>query len=648
MNTRPNPRLSFLAVTVLTLGLWAGSPGAAWAQRAAENVVRTADDAFGASVGAETIGLYSNRNVRGFSPVDAGNIRVEGLTIDRQDSFSDRLISGSTIRAGLAAQGYLLPAPTGIVDFSLRSVAEDPVQSVIAARTPYGGYNLSGDFQARTMGKRAEFAGGAGYTKNASGNGSTDKWFSFGGNARVVLGPGADVIVFADFYETILNQRWASYFTETPDLPPRVDERKLYVAQDWVELASDSHNLGLLGRFRTDFADFEVGVFRSVTKNTAQTGQFFVDVEPDGASNLFAFFGPPTRSASTSMEARAKKGFADGPRLHRLSLNVRARTRKQLFGGTQSVDLGPMNINDPLFFPMPEFAFGARTREDVDQITGGIGYDLKWKEVGSISLGLQKTRYERSIGEIGDAPLDGEASPLLYNASASFNVTSWLTLYGGYVRGFEEGPVAPEFAVNRNQAPAAIETKQADAGARVRFGGLTAVAGVFSLEKPFFALNADNVFGPAGSVRNRGFEFSVAGQIIETVQMVLGAVFFDPSLSGEPIDLGLLSPDPIEFRNKRITLDLDYRPGWAQGWSFDLSAQHLGRQNADLQGDLTIDPYTILNLGFRKQWQVRDVTLVLRARAVNVTNTFSWTASSSGGFFFEEPRGFSVSLGADF
>ena len=49
------------------------------AQRTGENAVTSADDAFGTSVGNETIGLYSTDEVRGFSPVAAGNIRIDGL-----------------------------------------------------------------------------------------------------------------------------------------------------------------------------------------------------------------------------------------------------------------------------------------------------------------------------------------------------------------------------------------------------------------------------------------------------------------------------------------------------------------------------------------------------------------------------------------
>lgn len=54
----------------------------AFAQRARENAVAEASDAFGTLVGREQVGLYSSGNARGFSPSQAGNLRIEGLYFD--------------------------------------------------------------------------------------------------------------------------------------------------------------------------------------------------------------------------------------------------------------------------------------------------------------------------------------------------------------------------------------------------------------------------------------------------------------------------------------------------------------------------------------------------------------------------------------
>src|SRR5450631_964438 len=92
----------------------------AHAQHASHNAVTAADDAFGLTLGLESIGMYSPGQIRGFSPKAAGNLRIEGLYFDQQGPLSNRVIEGSAIRVGITEIGYAFPAPTGIVDYALR------------------------------------------------------------------------------------------------------------------------------------------------------------------------------------------------------------------------------------------------------------------------------------------------------------------------------------------------------------------------------------------------------------------------------------------------------------------------------------------------------------------------------------------------
>ncbi len=83
----------------------------AFAQRTEDNPTAKSEDAFGRSVGQESIGIYNEGDVRGFSPIDAGNVRVEGLYFDRLSNPTQRLVEGSSIRVGIAAQSYPFPRP---------------------------------------------------------------------------------------------------------------------------------------------------------------------------------------------------------------------------------------------------------------------------------------------------------------------------------------------------------------------------------------------------------------------------------------------------------------------------------------------------------------------------------------------------------
>jgi hypothetical protein len=67
---------------------------AATGQRAAENALRQANDAFGTSIGREAIGLYDSDSVRGFSSTAAGNVRIDGLYFDQVWGLNSRLTTG--------------------------------------------------------------------------------------------------------------------------------------------------------------------------------------------------------------------------------------------------------------------------------------------------------------------------------------------------------------------------------------------------------------------------------------------------------------------------------------------------------------------------------------------------------------------------
>src|ERR1700761_2394417 len=121
-------------------------PTAAWAQHAADNPINSAADAFGLTLGLESVGLYNPGSVRGFSPISAGNVRIDGMYFDLQGPPSERVVEGSTVHVGVSEVGYPFPAPTGIADYNLRSVGGDtPTATIIANAGPYDGWGISID-----------------------------------------------------------------------------------------------------------------------------------------------------------------------------------------------------------------------------------------------------------------------------------------------------------------------------------------------------------------------------------------------------------------------------------------------------------------------------------------------------------------------
>src|SRR3546814_14223224 len=103
--------------------------------RSGDNAVTQAEDAFGVSIGRETLGIYSSSNARGFSPSAAGNVRVEGLYFDPVYLLTSILADSVSVKVGLSAQSYPFAAPSGIVDFSLRRPADKAGQSFLFDRS---------------------------------------------------------------------------------------------------------------------------------------------------------------------------------------------------------------------------------------------------------------------------------------------------------------------------------------------------------------------------------------------------------------------------------------------------------------------------------------------------------------------------------
>src|SRR5688572_18766080 len=164
-----------------TLGLIAATAtGAAQAQRTDDNAVTAAEDAFGATLGNETIGLYSSKQVRGFSPVDAGNVRMDGVYFDRQGTVPPALVEGSTIRVGLSALNYPFPAPTGIVDYRLKKAGDERVISVLAALNAYGAPALELDAKLPLIEGRLGLAAGVSYAREEYYDGADARYLRAG------------------------------------------------------------------------------------------------------------------------------------------------------------------------------------------------------------------------------------------------------------------------------------------------------------------------------------------------------------------------------------------------------------------------------------------------------------------------------------
>lgn len=630
----------------LTIALLLTTAGeAALAQRADDNATTQAEDAFGTSVGNESFGLYNPFSVRGFSPVDAGNVRIEGLYFDQQANPTGRLIEGTTVRVGLSAQSYPFPAPTGIADHSLRKAGGEARISPVIGAGPFGGWFAEADAQL-PVGETLSIAGGAGLYRDETHYGGDPHYFSASIAPRWQPAAGVEVIPFWSRTRYSDEEAEPLVFTAGDFLPPKI-ARKNFYPQEWTTRKGESFNYGLIGEAPVAGWTLRGGVFRSANERERGFANLFVDVQPDATGREIVIAQPDSKFASTSGELRLSRSFDESDRRHTVHLAVRGREQTRRYGGDDVIDLGPTVIGVREAVAEPVFDFGAQSFDRIEQQTVGATYELRWRDVGEFSVGVQKTDYSKATDTPAGALPTSNDSPWLYNATAAGYLSDGFVVYGGYTRGLEESPQAPDIATNRNEAPPAIRTEQVDAGIRWAIRpNLKLVAGVFDVSKPYYDLDPASVFAKLGTVRHRGVELSIAGEILPGLNLVAGNILLDAEVTGEAVDLGLIGRVPVATTKRYSIASLNYRfPD--SPFSIDALAESTGDRIANQENSFVVPPRAVLAVGGRYRFKIGDKSATLRAQVGNIFNNYGFGVGGGGLFVYNLPRRFSINLAAD-
>ena len=593
---------------------------AATGSRSAENAVRQAGDAFGTSIGREVSGLYSRERVRGFSPVVAGNVRIDGLYFDPIVTPSSRLVRATTIRVGPSALGSPFPAPTGIVDLGLRRPGQEAAASVLI------GYNTwhtpTAEFDASLpVSSTLSIGFGAGLQLENGFNKTRDHSYEGAFIAQWTPSASFSLLPFINIKDTLIDDHGPISVPQGNFLPPRLPRRQFF--GPWWSRGGDVElNAGVISDWTIGGGWLlRAGLFRSQRVIDGQFANVVRITSPDGIGTERITGDPTLYNASTSGEVRLTRRFDDGPRRHQIHATLRGRQGYRRFDGSQAIDLGVVNIlGIAPDVPPPVLNFGPQQDDNVRQWTGGMAYEGRWDGVGELSVGVQKSDYSKRIGFPG-ALTATDAAPWLYNVTAAVQINDNITLYGGAVTGLEESGVAPNFAANRNEALPAISTRQIDAGLRLNLGGgMRMVAGLFEVSKPYFNLDTAGRFDVLGEVINRGVEASLAGPLTDELSIVAGAVLLRPRVTGEAVTRGLVGRLPVGAIAERIEFSADWRPGFAPGLSLDMRLSYRSPEVATVNNLVFVPTRTLIDVGGRYRFKLAGNEAVLRIQTTNLTS----------------------------
>ena len=299
--------------------------------------------------------------------------------------------------------------------------------------------------------------------------------------------------------------------------------------------------------------------------------------------------------------------------------------------------LGSAPFGEADYVARPDFDFAAQSNDRVRQWSIGLDYQLRVQRLGQFSIGAQKVDYSKRVTTPNGPAPESRDTPWLINATATIDLAAAISLYASFARGLEESDVAPETAVNRDEAPPAIRTRQVDAGVKLRTGGMTLIAGAFDIERPYFGVDGGNFFRRLGVVRHRGIEASLSGSPTPGLTLVAGGSFIRARVRGDEAASGAIGRRPIDVPSRKIVASVDWR--WPSSpTSIDATVEHVGRNTADRLNLVDVASYTTVNIGLRQRFAIGRSTAVFRIQATNLFNAYGWEVAGDNAFVYIQPR----------
>jgi len=613
--------------------------GAARAQHASDNPVASAEDAFGLTLGLESVGLYGAGGVRGFSPQAAGNVRIDGLYFDQQGALSNRVIEGSAIKVGITEIGYAFPAPTGIVDYELRHPGNGtPSATVIASVGPYDAWGISVDGALPLAGDKLILPIGVStqvstqtpyenypnYTSRQTSAGATPQW-----------SPNDKVTVrgLFDWQDVRHAKTFPEFFSAGDFLPPAIGLG--YLGQDWAQGRSQTENLGGLVVAQLSRAwSLNAGVFHSMADNPVSFADLYTAIQPNGRSEHLVVGFPDQKSSSTSGEVRLTGRLRAGDWRHEIIFLARGRDVLARYGGDDTVDLGPAVIGTDVQVPEPAFSYSMRTTDRTKLGSVGSAYHVDWDKLAELEVGIQQEYYRKNVISPGISTGRISDHPLRAYGNSAFALTRRATLYAGYSQGLEDSGVAPSSAQNRGAVLPASRTWQVDSGLRyVVTPRLNIITGVYELQKPYFNFDTSNVDRQLGVQRAKGFELSISGQQIANFDINVGILAAKVGIVGPNLAAEGVGPVAVGQPRLQYVVNVNYTiPQW-QAASLDLTAFHFGIAPATVDNRVSVPAVTQLNLGARYKFTVLGKSSSFRLQIQNITDSQWWTVAFTPGYY---------------
>jgi iron complex outermembrane receptor protein len=605
------------------------------AQSAAQDsAVKSAADAFGERVGTEQSGLYSETQVRGFDLNDSGAYRIDDAYFSRAAALNDPVLAGVGVRVGVNAVRLAYPAPSGVVNYRLRQAGPVNQLRLGAGLRDFGTQVIQGDSSFR----QGDFSFAGGFVWRPLwrlAQGYEGRGIDVGGVGAWQVTPDQRVRAFASMFRRGYDGDYAVIPSEAA-VPPSLKRLHQY-SPSWAWTEAVNSNFGVLYDGRIGGFAVDVAAFHSIF-DIDTTDFTLISADAAGHASATTFRNPDRTKRSDSAEARVSREFEAGSVTHLATASVRGGRMVVDLTSTLAIPLSDFDLRDDEAPNGQELAWsGTRGTDTVEQVTASAGYGLAWSDRVQLRSAIHRTRYEKNVLSIAGVRTEGVTETTLYNASLILNFTDRTAVFGSWVTGLEESGVAPASAINRDEVLPPVQAEQFELGVRHAITPeLTFIGALFDVAKPTNGVRADRSFGLVGEVRHRGVEGSIAGNLGSRTRVVLGAVAFQPEVTGPLVDAGVVGSRAAGISHVIVNANVE-RQLW-NGWSVDASVSYAGERWADTANTFKTPAVTTLGLGARNRFVLAGRPAEFRVLASNLTGVEGYWAAPTGLFSPIAPR----------
>lgn len=582
--------------------------------------------------------IYDNLSIRGIPIENRTNYLLEGALpvinlIDLPVENRQRV----EVLKGVSALSHGFGTPSGIVNLVNLRATRDPVTTITGAVNNHGGalthLDLGRMSQDGTLGVRLNALGG----HVATGIDRADGWRGFLSGA-LDWRPTPEITVSLDaeyIRKDVAEPPAIALLPAGRDgrIPlPRVPDPTRNLGGSWQRY--DAEALNLLARGEWRFAPgwaVSLAAGRAETNRDRAFSQFQDYNLATGAGRLQAFLTRGQVFQNHTIRSELTGNLRTGPVEHHLRLGVSRFWRDQNGIGSQAY-FTPQNLYNPInppelriTRPPPRTPFSATDQglylmdrlsvlEGRVQLTGGVRFGRYESEQGGTTI----QRFSADT-----------TSPM---AALVVKPLPWLSLYGSYLEGLEEGGTAPANTVNANEVLPPAISRQWEAGVKADplDGRLLLTLARFELDRPSAFTNTQRRFVQDGRTIYRGWELSAIGEVapdwaVYATGMVLDA---EQERASNPALIGRRPENTPRFAGSVFA---EHRATWlTPGLRLSAGVFHVGARPVNNLNQAFVGDYTTLSLGAAYDFELGSTPLTARINVDNVTNEQYWNSAGNG------------------